>query len=264
MLLLENVQKTFNAGTVNEKKALTGVNLNMNSKDFVTVIGGNGAGKSTMLNMIAGVYSIDKGKVVLNGRDLTREPEYKRAKYISRVFQDPMTGTATTMSIEENMAIAARRGEKRGLSWGITHQERDTYREMLKALDLGLEDRLTSKVGLLSGGQRQAITLLMASIKKPKLLLLDEHTAALDPKTAAKVLEISDKIIAENHLTAMMVTHNMKDAIVHGNRLIMMHEGKVILNISGEEKKKLTVEDLLHQFEKVSGEEFANDKALLS
>ena len=204
------------------------------------------------------------GKFISVEKNVTKLPEYKRAAFIGRVFQDPMTGTATTMSIEENMAIAARRGEKRGLSWGITHQERDTYREMLKALDLGLEDRLTSKVGLLSGGQRQAITLLMASIKKPKLLLLDEHTAALDPKTAAKVLEISDKIIAENHLTAMMVTHNMKDAIVHGNRLIMMHEGKVILNISGEEKKKLTVEDLLHQFEKVSGEEFANDKALLS
>lgn len=228
------------------------------------MIGGNGAGKSTTLNAIAGVWPIDSGKIYIGGDDVTKLSEHKRAKYLGRVFQDPMTGTATTMSIEENMAIAARRGEKRGLSWGITHQERDTYREMLKALDLGLEDRLTSKVGLLSGGQRQAITLLMASIKKPKLLLLDEHTAALDPKTAAKVLEISDKIIAENHLTAMMVTHNMKDAIVHGNRLIMMHEGKVILNISGEEKKKLTVEDLLHQFEKVSGEEFANDKALLS
>ena len=228
------------------------------------MIGGNGAGKSTTLNAIAGVWPIDSGKIYIGGDDVTKLSEHKRAKYLGRVFQDPMTGTATTMSIEKNMAIAARRGEKRGLSWGITHQERDTYREMLKALDLGLEDRLTSKVGLLSGGQRQAITLLMASIKKPKLLLLDEHTAALDPKTAAKVLEISDKIIAENHLTAMMVTHNMKDAIVHGNRLIMMHEGKVILNISGEEKKKLTVEDLLHQFEKVSGEEFANDKALLS
>ena len=227
-------------------------------------LGPNGAGKSTTLNAIAGVWPIDSGKIYIGGDDVTKLSEHKRAKYLGRVFQDPMTGTATTMSIEENMAIAARRGEKRGLSWGITHQERDTYREMLKTLDLGLEDRLTSKVGLLSGGQRQAITLLMASIKKPKLLLLDEHTAALDPKTAAKVLEISDKIIAENHLTAMMVTHNMKDAIVHGNRLIMMHEGKVILNISGEEKKKLTVEDLLHQFEKVSGEEFANDKALLS
>ena len=264
MLKLDNIHKTFNPGTINEKIALNGVNLTLNEGDFVTVIGGNGAGKSTTLNAIAGVWPIDSGKIYIGGDDVTKLSEHKRAKYLGRVFQDPMTGTATTMSIEENMAIAARRGEKRGLSWGITHQERDTYREMLKALDLGLEDRLTSKVGLLSGGQRQAITLLMASIKKPKLLLLDEHTAALDPKTAAKVLEISDKIIAENHLTAMMVTHNMKDAIVHGNRLIMMHEGKVILNISGEEKKNLTVEDLLHQFEKVSGEEFANDKALLS
>ena len=264
MLKLDNIHKTFNPGTINEKIALNGVNLTLNEGDFVTVIGGNGAGKSTTLNAIAGVWPIDSGKIYIGGDDVTKLSEHKRAKYLGRVFQDPMTGTATTMSIEENMAIAARRGEKRGLSWGITHQERDTYREMLKALDLGLEDRLTSKVGLLSGGQRQAITLLMASIKKPKLLLLDEHTAALDPKTAAKVLEISDKIIAENHLPAMMVTHNMKDAIVHGNRLIMMHEGKVILNISGEEKKKLTVEDLLHQFEKVSGEEFANDKALLS
>ena len=264
MIKLDNIHKTFNPGTINEKIALNGVNLTLNEGDFVTVIGGNGAGKSTTLNAIAGVWPIDSGKIYIGGDDVTKLSEHKRAKYLGRVFQDPMTGTATTMSIEENMAIAARRGEKRGLSWGITHQERDTYREMLKTLDLGLEDRLTSKVGLLSGGQRQAITLLMASIKKPKLLLLDEHTAALDPKTAAKVLEISDKIIAENHLTAMMVTHNMKDAIVHGNRLIMMHEGKVILNISGEEKKKLTVEDLLHQFEKVSGEEFANDKALLS
>ena len=264
MLKLDNIHKTFNPGTINEKIALNGVNLTLNEGDFVTVIGGNGAGKSTTLNAIAGVWPIDSGKIYIGGDDVTKLSEHKRAKYLGRVFQDPMTGTATTMSIEENMAIAARRGEKRGLSWGITHQERDTYREMLKTLDLGLEDRLTSKVGLLSGGQRQAITLLMASIKKPKLLLLDEHTAALDPKTAAKVLEISDKIIAENHLTAMMVTHNMKDAIVHGNRPIMMHEGKVILNISGEEKKKLTVEDLLHQFEKVSGEEFANDKALLS
>ena len=264
MLKLDNIHKTFNPGTINEKIALNGVNLTLNEGDFVTVIGGNGAGKSTTLNAIAGVWPIDSGKIYIGGDDVTKLSEYKRAKFLGCVFQDPLTGTATTMSIEENMAIAARRGEKRGLSWGITHQERDTYREMLKALDLGLEDRLTSKVGLLSGGQRQAITLLMASIKKPKLLLLDEHTAALDPKTAAKVLEISDKIIAENHLTAMMVTHNMKDAIVHGNRLIMMHEGKVILNISGEEKKKLTVEDLLHQFEKVSGEEFANDKALLS
>lgn len=264
MLKIEDVYKTFNAGTINEKKALCGVNLTLEEGEFVTVIGGNGAGKSTTLNAVAGVWPVDSGRIYIGGDDVTRLSEYKRAKYLGRVFQDPMTGTATTMSIEENMAIAARRGKTRRLTWGITKAERDTYREMLKTLNLGLEDRLTSKVGLLSGGQRQAITLLMASIQKPKLLLLDEHTAALDPKTAAKVLEISDKIIAENHLTAMMVTHNMRDAIAHGNRLIMMHEGKVILNIAGEEKKKLTVEDLLHQFERVSGEEFANDKALLS
>ena len=264
MLRIEDVYKTFNAGTINEKKALCGVNLTLEEGEFVTVIGGNGAGKSTTLNAVAGVWPVDSGRIYIGGDDVTRLSEYKRAKYLGRVFQDPMTGTATTMSIEENMAIAARRGKARRLTWGITKAERDTYREMLKTLNLGLEDRLTSKVGLLSGGQRQAITLLMASIQKPKLLLLDEHTAALDPKTAAKVLEISDKIIAENHLTAMLVTHNMRDAIAHGNRLIMMHEGKVILNIAGEEKKKLTVEDLLHQFERVSGEEFANDKALLS
>lgn len=264
MLKIEEVYKTFNAGTINEKKALCGVNLTLEEGEFVTVIGGNGAGKSTTLNAVAGVWPVDSGKIYIGGDDVTKLSEYKRAKYLGRVFQDPMTGTATTMSIEENMAIAARRGKSRRLTWGITKAERDTYREMIKTLNLGLEDRLTSKVGLLSGGQRQAITLLMASIQKPKLLLLDEHTAALDPKTAAKVLEISDKIIAENHLTAMMVTHNMRDAIAHGNRLIMMHEGKVILNIAGEEKKKLTVEDLLHQFERVSGEEFANDKTLLS
>lgn len=264
MLKIENIKKTFNPGTINQKVALNGVNFSLEEGDFVTVIGGNGAGKSTTLNAVAGVWPVDSGKIYIGGDDVTKLSEYKRAKYLGRVFQDPMTGTAASMSIEENMAIAARRGESRRLSWGITKKERETYREMLKTLNLGLEDRLTSKVGLLSGGQRQAITLLMASIKKPKLLLLDEHTAALDPKTAAKVLEISDKIISENHLTAMMVTHNMKDAIAHGNRLIMMHEGKVILNISGEEKKKLTVEDLLHQFEKVSGKEFANDKALLS
>ena len=262
MLKLDNIHKTFNPGTINEKIALNGVNLTLNEGDFVTVIGGNGAGKSTTLNAIAGVWPIDSGKIYIGGDDVTKLSEHKRAKYLGRVFQDPMTGTATTMSIEENMAIAARRGEKRGLSWGITHQERDTYREMLKTLDLGLEDRLTSKVGLLSGGQRQAITLLMASIKKPKLLLLDEHTAALDPKTAAKVLEISDKIIAENHLTAMMVTHNMKDAIVHGNRLIMMHEGNILLDVSGEEKKNLTVEQLLNLFTQASG--IVNDRMALN
>ena len=264
MLKLDNIHKTFNPGTINEKIALNGVNLTLNEGDFVTVIGGNGAGKSTTLNAIAGVWPIDSGKIYIGGDDVTKLSEHKRAKYLGRVFQDPMTGTATTMSIEENMAIAARRGEKRGLSWGITHQERDTYREMLKALDLGLEDRLSSKVGLLSGGQRQAITLLMASLKKPKLLLLDEHTAALDPKTAAKVLAISDKIIQEHQLTAMMVTHNMKDAIAHGNRLIMMHEGKIIYDVSGEEKKNLKVADLLAKFEEVSGGEFANDRMMLS
>ena len=264
MLKLDNIHKTFNPGTINEKIALNGVNLTLNEGDFVTVIGGNGAGKSTTLNAIAGVWPIDSGKIYIGGDDVTKLSEHKRAKYLGRVFQDPMTGTATTMSIEENMAIAARRGEKRGLSWGITHQERDTYREMLKALDLGLEDRLSSKVGLLSGGQRQAITLLMASLKKPKLLLLDEHTAALDPKTAAKVLAISDKIIQEYQLTAMMVTHNMKDAIAHGNRLIMMHEGKIIYDVAGEEKKNLKVADLLAKFEEVSGGEFANDRMMLS
>ena len=264
MLKIENIRKVFNAGTINEKVALDGVNLTLEEGEFVTVIGGNGAGKSTTLNAVAGVWPVDSGKIYIGGDDVTKLSEYKRAKYLGRVFQDPMTGTATTMSIEENMAIAARRGRSRGLSWGITKQERDKYREMLATLNLGLEDRLTSKVGLLSGGQRQAITLLMASIQKPRLLLLDEHTAVMDPKTAAKVLEISDKIIAENHLTAMMVTHNMKDAIAHGNRLIMMHEGKIVLNIAGEDKKKLTVSDLLTQFEKVSGEEFASDKALLS
>ena len=264
MLKIDNIRKVFNAGTINEKVALDGVNLTLEEGEFATVIGGNGAGKSTTLNAVAGVWPVDSGRIFIGGDDVTKLSEHKRAKYLGRVFQDPMTGTATTMSIEENMAIAARRGKSRGLSWGITKEERDKYREMLKTLDLGLEDRLTSKVGLLSGGQRQAITLLMASIEKPKLLLLDEHTAALDPKTAAKVLEISDKIISENPLTAMMVTHNKKDAIAHGHRLIMMHEGKVILNIAGEEKKKLTVSDLLAQFERVSGEEFASDKALLS
>jgi putative ABC transport system ATP-binding protein len=264
MLKIEGIRKVFNPGTINEKLALDGVSLTLHEGEFVTVIGGNGAGKSTMLNAIAGLWPVDAGKIYIGSEDVTRYSEHRRAQYLGRVFQDPMMGTATTMSIEENMAIAARRGKSRGLSWGITKNERARYREMLKVLNLGLEDRLTSKVGLLSGGQRQAITLLMASIEKPKLLLLDEHTAALDPKTAAKVLEISDRIIAENNLTAMMVTHNMRDAIAHGDRLIMMHEGKIILDIAGEQKKKLTVSDLLQQFERVSGEEFASDKALLS
>lgn len=264
MLEIQNIHKTFNPGTINEKVALNGVNLNLNPGDFVTIIGGNGAGKSTTLNAIAGVWPVDEGKIIVDGVDITKLSEHKRALYLGRVFQDPMTGTAATMSIEENMAIAARRGERRGLGWGITKKERERYKEALKELDLGLEDRLSSKVGLLSGGQRQAITLLMASLKKPKLLLLDEHTAALDPKTAAKVLDISDKIIQEHQLTAMMVTHNMKDAIAHGNRLIMMHEGKIIYDVSGEEKKNLKVADLLAKFEEVSGGEFANDRMMLS
>ena len=264
MLDIINVHKTFNAGTINEKKALNGVNLHLNDGDFCTVIGGNGAGKSTTLNAVAGVWPIDEGAILVDGINITGEPEFKRAAYLGRVFQDPMTGTAATMEIQENLAMAARRGKRRTLGWGITGKEKDEYREMLKILDLGLEDRLTSKVGLLSGGQRQALTLLMATLQKPKLLLLDEHTAALDPKTAQKVLKVTDQIIAEHHLTALMVTHNMKDAIKHGNRLIMMHDGRVILDISGEEKKKLTVADLMHQFEVASGEEFASDKAILA
>ena len=264
ILEIKNLHKTFNKGTINEKVALDGVNLNLNPGDFVTIIGGNGAGKSTTLNAIAGVWDIDEGEIIIDGDDITRLTEHKRARYLGRVFQDPMTGTAATMSIEENMAIAARRGESRGFRWGITKKEREQYKEQLKMLGLGLEERLSTKVGLLSGGQRQAVTLLMAALKKPKLLLLYEHTAALDPKTAAKVLEISDKLIEENHLTAMMVTHNMKDAIAHGNRLIMMHEGKIIYDVSGEEKKKLHVSDLLAKFEEVSGGEFANDRMMLS
>lgn len=263
MLEIRNISKTFNKGTINEKKALDGVNLNLNPGDFVTIIGGNGAGKSTTLNAIAGAWYVDSGQIIVDGTDITRLPEHKRAAYLGRVFQDPMTGTASTMSIEENMVIAARRGARRGLRWGISKKEREDYKRQLKELNLGLEDRLSSKVGLLSGGQRQAITLLMAAARKPKLLLLDEHTAALDPKTAAKVLEISDKIIAEHGLTAMMVTHNMKDAIAHGNRLIMMHEGKIIYDVSGEEKKKLHVSDLLAKFEEASGDEFANDRMML-
>ena len=264
MLEIKNIYKTFNKGTVNEKKALNGVSFTLNDGDFVTVIGGNGAGKSTTLNAVAGAWPVDSGSIIIDGINVTGLPEHKRAKYLGRVFQDPMTGTAATMEIQENLALAVRRGKRRGLRWGITKKEREQFKALLKQLDLGLEERMTSKVGLLSGGQRQALTLLMATIQKPNLLLLDEHTAALDPKTAAKVLEISEKIIAENHLTCMMVTHNMNDAIAYGNRLIMMNEGKVILDIGEEEKKKLTVEDLLEKFEQVSGEKFANDKALLS
>ena len=264
MLEVKEIWKVFNAGTVNEKQALRGVSLTLNDGDFCTVIGGNGAGKSTMLNAVAGTWAVDGGSISIGGVDVTHLPDYKRAPYIGRVFQDPMLGTAPTMQILENLALAARRGQRRGLRWGVTKAEKDRYQEMLKNLDLGLEDRLTSKVGLLSGGQRQALTLLMASLKKPKLLLLDEHTAALDPKTAAKVLELSDRIVAESKLTTMMVTHNMKDAIQHGNRLIMMYDGKIVIDVSGEEKKKLTVPQLLELFNKVSGSDEADDKLLLS
>ena len=264
MLTITNVRKTFNKGTINEKKALNGINLHLESGDFVTIIGGNGAGKSTMLNMIAGVYPIDSGKIVIDGINISREPEHRRAKYIGRVFQDPMRGTEANMEIQENLAMALRRGKIRGLGWGIRNNEKDYYRTALAQLDLGLQTRMTSKVGLLSGGQRQALTLLMATLQKPKLLLLDEHTAALDPKTARKVLELTEKIVNEQELTALMVTHNMKDAIQIGNRLIMMHEGRIIYDVSGEDKKKLQVEDLLEKFETASGEEFANDRMMLA
>ena len=264
MLEIKEISKTFNAGTVNEKTALNGVSLTLNDGDFVTVIGGNGAGKSTLLNAVAGVWPVDQGSISIDGVDVTYLPEYKRARYIGRVFQDPMMGTAATMQIEENLALARRRGKPRSLRPGITAAEREEYRELLKSLNLGLEDRLTTKVGLLSGGQRQALTLLMATLQKPKLLLLDEHTAALDPKTAAKVLEVTERIIRQEQLTTLMITHNMRDAIVHGNRLIMLYEGRIVVDVSGEEKKRLTVEDLLGMFEKISGEQFASDRALLS
>lgn len=264
MLDIINVEKTFNPGTINEKKALNGINLHLDEGDFVTVIGGNGAGKSTMLNMIAGVYPVDCGNIIVDGVDVTRLPEYKRAKYLGRVFQDPMTGTAADMQIEENLALAARRGKRRTLRAGITAKERKEYKELLKILDLGLENRLTAKVGLLSGGQRQALTLLMATLKKPKLLLLDEHTAALDPKTAKKVLDITEDIVAKNNLMTIMITHNMADAIRVGNRLIMMHEGQIVVDVKGEEKKKLTIEQLLQMFEASSGTQMTSDKVMLS
>ena len=264
MLEIKDIYKTFNAGTINERKALQGVSLKLEDGDFVTVIGGNGAGKSTMLNAVAGVWPVDSGSIIIDDVDVTGMPEHKRAKFLGRVFQDPMNGTAATMQIDENLAMAYRRGKRRTLKWGIKKEEKEKYYEMLKQFDLGLEDRMTSKVGLLSGGQRQALTLLMATLQRPHLLLLDEHTAALDPKTAAKVLELSQKIIAEENLTAMMVTHNMRDAITYGNRLVMMNEGRIVIDIKGEDKKKLTVEDLLQKVEEVSGEEFTNDKALLS
>lgn len=264
MLELHQISKTFNLGTINEKKALQGLDLHLNEGDFVTVIGGNGAGKSTMLNAVAGVWPVDDGTILINGTDVTALAEYQRAPFIGRVFQDPMLGTAPNMQIEENLALAYRRGKRRTLKWGVTKKERDYYRQRLEILGLGLENRMTAKVGLLSGGQRQALTLLMAALQKPKLLLLDEHTAALDPATAAKVLELSDKIVQENGLTAMMITHNMKDAIQHGNRIIMMNEGHIILDIGGEEKKKLTKDDLLRKFAEVAGMQEESDAVLLS
>jgi putative tryptophan/tyrosine transport system ATP-binding protein len=264
MLKMNNIYKTFNPNTVNEKLVLNGLNLSLKDGDFVTVIGGNGAGKSTMLNMIAGVHFPDQGSILLDDEDITGLPEHVRAKYLGRVFQDPMMGTAANMEIEENLALAYRRGKRRGLNWGITKGEKELYIEKLKMLDLGLENRLTTKVGLLSGGQRQALTLLMATLQQPKLLLLDEHTAALDPKTASKVLELSEQIIQMNSLTALMVTHNMKNAIQYGNRLIMMYDGKIIYDVSGEAKKNLKVADLLEKFEKASGGEFANDRMILA
>lgn len=264
MLEIKNVFKTFNPDTVNEKHALNGIDLTLNEGDFVTVIGGNGAGKSTMLNMVAGVYPVDSGSIVIDGIDVTKLPEHKRAKYIGRVFQDPMTGTAADMQIVENLALASRRGKFRTLRPGVTKKEKAEYAEILKSLDLGLETRLTSKVGLLSGGQRQAITLLMATLKKPKVLLLDEHTAALDPKTAAKVLELTTEIVEKDNLTTIMITHNMKDAIAIGNRLIMMNDGKIIYDVSGEEKKNLTTADLLEKFKITSGGELDNDRMILA
>ena len=264
MLIMTNVRKTFNKGTINEKKALNGIDLTLNEGDFVTVIGGNGAGKSTMLNMIAGVYPIDSGKIEIDGVNISRQPEYKRAKYIGRVFQDPMKGTAAGMEIQENMALAFRRGQRRGLGWGIRANEKDYYHDLLTRLGLGLQNRMSSKVGLLSGGQRQALTLLMATLQKPKLLLLDEHTAALDPQTARKVLDLTNEMVTEQNLTALMVTHNMKDAIQIGNRLIMMNDGRIIYDVSGREKQNLTVEDLLAKCAEASGGQFANDRMLLS
>ena len=263
MLELRSIYKTFNPGTINEKRALNGLSLTLKDGDFVTVIGGNGAGKSTMLNAVAGTYLVDEGSILIDGTDVTRLPEHRRAQFIGRVFQDPMMGTAATMQIEENLALAARRGKSRTLRAGITRSEREQYRELLKILDLGLEDRLTAKVGLLSGGQRQALTLLMATLKKPKLLLLDEHTAALDPKTAAKVLDATERIVGRDKLTTLMITHNMRDAIAHGNRLIMMYDGRIVVDVSGEEKKNLTVEQLLGLFSQASGSDEADDKLLL-
>ena len=263
MLKIEHVSKTFNLGTINEKKALIDINLQLDDGDFVTVIGGNGAGKSTLMNMIAGVYPIDCGHIKLDDKDISLYPEYKRAGLIGRVFQDPMLGTAAGMMIEENLSLAARRGETPGLGWSLSSDQHDRFYELLKELDLGLEDRMTAKVGLLSGGQRQALTLLMATLKKPKLLLLDEHTAALDPKTAAKVLALTEKIVTRDQLTTLMITHNMRDALRYGNRLIMLHNGRVIIDVKGEEKQHLQIADLLDMFEKASGSEMASDRLLL-
>lgn len=264
MLKLNSIHKIFNPGTINEKVALDNLSLVINDGDFVTVIGGNGAGKSTMLNAISGTWPLDAGSIFIDNVEVTNMPEHKRAKFLGRVFQDPMMGTAADMEIQENMALALRRGKRHGLKWGITKEERQRFKEELHFLGLGLEERLTSKVGLLSGGQRQALTLLMATLQKPKLLLLDEHTAALDPKTALKVLELSDEIIRTNKLTTLMITHNMKDAIKYGNRLIMLNNGKIIFDVSGEEKKNLTIEQLIEMFSASSGTEFASDRALLS
>jgi putative ABC transport system ATP-binding protein len=263
MLRVENIYKTFFPGTINEKRALQGLSLHLKPGDFATVIGGNGAGKSTTLNAIAGVFSVDSGKIIIDGEDLTKKPEHKRAKYIGRVFQDPMLGTAAGMMIEENLALAARRGKTPGLSWSFNDEQHEHFYEMLKELDLGLEERMTAKVGLLSGGQRQALTLLMATLKKPKLLLLDEHTAALDPKTAEKVLGLTDKIVKKDNLTTLMITHNMRDALRFGNRLIMLHNGRVIIDVQGDEKKNLQIPDLLEMFEKASGDTMDSDRLLL-
>ena len=264
MLEMQHVTKVFNCGSVDEKVALNDLSLTLRDGDFVTVIGGNGAGKSTMQNAICGTWLPDSGHIMLDGVDVTSLPEHKRAKYLGRVYQDPMMGTAARLQIEENLALAARRGKRRTLRPGIVRSERENYRKLLETLGLGLETRLSAKVGTLSGGQRQALTLLMATLQKPQLLLLDEHTAALDPRTAAKVMELTERIVKENHLTTLMITHNMRDAIQYGNRLVMLHEGRVILDIEGEEKKRLTVPDLLEMFSRASGSEFANDRAILS
>ena len=263
MLEISGINKTFNPGTVNANHALKDLSLHLADGESIAVIGGNGAGKSTLLNAVAGVWQVDSGSIQLAGVDITHLPEYKRAKYIGRVFQDPMMGTAGNMQIEENMALAARRGQRRTLRRGVTKAEREQFREMLRILDLGLENRLTDKVGLLSGGQRQALTLLMATMQKPKLLLLDEHTAALDPKTAAKVMEVTRTLVNQDRLTTLMITHNMRDAIEYADRLIMMHEGRIALDIAGGEKQKLTVEDLLAKFGQATGSAETTDKLLL-